>query len=321
MSKGFVTQCMVLLTDGRTTVDDLKAALREHDIDIAKQVPPGENWCFGGDTLIIPFLPKVNGYAALDVVNHPWPDSMGDPKSNPMLFAAWSMGHFGPFTFPASLERALQHGRAGKRAHSAAERHRGFIRIRMSYVFGCAENAPIMPKGCDPLAEMVFLSRIVLVVSNVPGVVCYFNPNGEVLYECENFHEIWDACEKQHSIPLPLWMNIRFFSLNEDFWFMDTVGNAQLDIRDAEAIFPKTKNEANEVDYYLRNVTHYLLEHEQAIKNGDSIDGPGETNLSWRLELQEEGLVAPPRRVVRMYPKASQQAIVNGLAAVGRSSI
>jgi hypothetical protein len=317
MAKGFFTQGVALLTNGRTTIDDIRSALQEHDFEIVKQVPSGENWCFGGDSLIVPFLPEVNGYAAVDVVDRPWPDSMGDPKSDSMTFAAWSMGHFGPFAFPGALDRARQHACAWRPGQSAPEGHRGFIRVRISYVFGGEDNATVMPKGYDPLAEMVFLSRAVLAVFNATGVVCYFNPNGEVLYNHAKFCEIWDACREQKKIPLPLWINIRFFNLNANLGFMDTVGNGQLEISDVEAVFPTTKYNPGEIDYYLRNVTHYLLDHEQEIKNGDAIDGPGETNLSWSTEFHKKGIVAPPRSVMRLYSRANQKAVLDSLAAIG----
>jgi hypothetical protein len=153
----------------------------------------------------------------------------------------------------------------------------------------------------------------------VPGVVCYFNPNGEVLCNYARFREIWDACGEQKNIPLLLWSNIRFFSLSDGLGFMDTVGNLQLGIRDLEAIFPSTKYNPREIDYYLRNVSHYLLDQEQKIKNGDAIDGPGETNLSWIIELHDKGITAPPRSVMRLYPRANHKAVQAGLAAIGSS--
>jgi hypothetical protein len=96
MAKGCFTQGVCLLTNGQTTIDDIKSALRQQEFEIVKESPAQENWPFGGPTLVVAFLPDVNGYASVDVVNQPWPDSMGDPKSNSTTFAAWSMGFFGP---------------------------------------------------------------------------------------------------------------------------------------------------------------------------------------------------------------------------------
>ena len=72
------------------------------------------------------------------------------------------------------------------------------------------------------------------------------------------------------------------------------------------------------ISYDLRNVTLYLKDLSRELKTGESIDGPGERNLSWTIEVLDEGVVSPPRRVVRLSPKASQSAIRAALKAVGK---
>ena len=78
----------------------------------------------------------MNGYVAVDVVNHPWPDAMGDPTASAMIFCRWLMGHFGPFVYPGNLARAEQHNWAWEPARTSPDGHGGFIRVRTSYVFG-----------------------------------------------------------------------------------------------------------------------------------------------------------------------------------------
>lgn len=319
MAKGFFTQGVSLLTNGRTTVENVRSALREQGFDIVNESPAQESWAFGGPTLVVAFLPEVNGYAAVDVVGHPWPDSMGDPQADPLTFAAWSMGHFGPFAFPGGLARARQHAWAWGPGRTVAEGHRGFVRVRTSYVFGGDEEAPVFPEEYDPVAEMMFVSRAVLALFNAPGVICYFNPNGEVLRDDTSFREVWDACAEQQKMPLPLWMNVRFFNLSEQLGLMDTVGNGQLEIRDVEAIFPTASYDPGAVDYYLRNVTHYLLGLDRELQTGEEIDGPGESDLSWTMEVLDQGALEPPRRALRLFPKASGKAVRQALSAVGRS--
>jgi hypothetical protein len=309
MAKGFFTQGVCLLTDGNTTIDNIRSALVRNGLDIVKKSPAQENLAFGGTTLVVSFLPEVNGYAAVDVVNQPWPDSMGDPKSDSTTFAAWSMGFFGPFAFPGGLARAQQHAWAWQAAKTIPAGYLGYIRIRISYVFGANKDDPVLPESYDPIAEMMFLSRVVVALLEAPGVICYFNPNGEVLRDSPSFHQVWDECTKNELMPLPLWMNIRFFKLNDKLGFMDTVGNGQLEIRDVEAVFPMAKYEPGDIDYYLRNVTQYLLELDQELQDGEAIDGPGESNLSWTMEVLDQGVIDPPRRVLRLYPKASSKAV------------
>ncbi len=317
MAKGFFTQSACLLTNGQTTLENVQSALHQQGFHIVKETPAQENWQFGGPTLVVAFLPDVNGYAAVDVVHQTWPDTMGDPKSDSMTFVAWSTGHFGPFAYPGNLARAQQHAWTWQPGRTIPESHRGFIRIRTSYVFGGKEDAPVFPKDYDPVAEMMFLTRAVMALLKVPGVICYFNPNGEVLRDDPSFQEVWDACNEQQKLPLPLWMNVRFFNLTEKLGFMDTVGNRQLEIREVEAIFPKARYDPGNIDYYLRNVTHYLLDLDREIKTGEEIDGPGESNLSWTMEVLEQGVVEPPRQVLRLYPKANRKAVREALSTPG----
>ncbi len=315
MAKGFFTQGIVLLTSSQTAIEDVKAALKPSGFQVVKEMPAQKEWATGGGpSVVVPFRPEVNGYAAIDVVNEPWPDSMGDPKAAPTLFAAWSMGNLGPFTFPNGLLRASQQSWLWQEGETISQRHRGFIRIRLSYVFGANREAPVWPKDCNPIEELQFLSRVAMALMNAPGVICYFNPNGEVLCDRENFVRIWGGCEVQQKLPLLLWTNVRLFSLNAQFGVMDIVGNGQFDVQDVSAIFPEARYTHNEIAYYLRNVTHYLLDLGREIESGESIDGPGETELSWIVQSLEADVLPPPRRILRLCPRVDHEEIQ---AAVG----
>jgi hypothetical protein len=319
MPKGFFSQGVALLTDGRTTIADVKAAIQAAGFNVVKEIAPQPAWSFGGPALLVPYRPEVDGTVTIDVVDRPWPDAMGDAKSDPMTFGAWSMGYFGPFAYPGDLTRAIQHAWGWAAARDVAPAHRGFIRIRSSYVGGARPDATVLPKDYEPLAEMMFLSRLVTAAGDASGVLCYFNPNGEVLRDVAGFRSVFDACVNENKVPLLLWMNVRLFTLDGAFGLMDTVGNSQLDIRDIEVVYPKTQYDPNAIGYYLRNVTHYLLELGREIQTGEAIDGPGENGLSWIAEAHEDGLVAPPRRVLRLVPTANVVAIQSALAAAGLS--
>jgi hypothetical protein len=320
MPKGCYTQGVCLLTNGQPTIDVIKPCLVKQAFDIVKETSSQKDWYFSGPSLVISFLPEVNGYASIDVVGMPWPDSMGDLESEPMLFGSWAMGNFGPFTFPGGLARAQQHVRTLEPKQTPLDSHAGFIRIRISYLFGCRPETPVFPNDYDALAELNFLNRLVLTLFETPGVLCYFNPNGEVLCDRNRFHDVWKACREQKTIPLPLWANVRLFDLDDKFGFMDTVGNGQLDVSDIEAVFPKSEYAPGDVDYYLRNVTHYLLDSATKIQSGDTFDGPEETSLLWTAELLDAGLTDPPRPVLRLYPNAHEEAVRAALAKFGQPS-
>jgi hypothetical protein len=99
MAKGFWTQGIAILLDSAVSLDEIEPLLG--DFEIVRRVATGDSWEMGGDSLLIAFRPEVNGFVALDVVNRPWPDTMGDPENEITLFGAWSMGYFGPLTFQA----------------------------------------------------------------------------------------------------------------------------------------------------------------------------------------------------------------------------
>lgn len=307
--KGLFTQCMCILTDGKTTIEDIIKACQQHGLTIVKQTPASDNWQLGGPSVTVEYRPESNGYAIIDCVNTQWPDGMGDPASDPMLFGAWSMGHFGPFTFPGGLSRAGQHCWTWEEGRTVSERHRGFIRVRLSYATGADKDAPVIPDNYDPLSELIFLSTIIIALMNVPGALCYFNPNGEALRDLNDFKNTFHEAEKQNRVPLLLWMNVRFFKLTEELYLMDTVGNNQIDVTDVEAVFPVKEYEAGTIDYYLRNVTHYLLDSKPVFSDNESIDGPNESILSWMINLSDRGAVTPPREVLRLFPGSLQKDV------------
>jgi hypothetical protein len=194
-------------------------------------------WFFGGPRLTIPFRREVNGYVMVDSVDRPWPDHMGDPKKAPLIFGAWSMGHFGPFAYPGGLARAGQHSWNWQLGKTIAQGHSAFLRVRSTYVFRAKDDAPLMPEDYDPLPELEFLTRIAADLLALPQAVCYFNPNGEVLRDADALRESLNAAWWRQLPPLDAWANIRLFRSDEDWCFMDTVGNGQLDLPDLEACF------------------------------------------------------------------------------------
>jgi hypothetical protein len=77
------------------------------DFSVVKTRAEGStHWTFGGSSLVVAYRPDVNGYVAVDTIDHRWPDHMGDQKADPEVFGAWHFGHFGPGAWPGNLEWA-----------------------------------------------------------------------------------------------------------------------------------------------------------------------------------------------------------------------
>jgi hypothetical protein len=86
-------------------------------------------------------------------------------------------------------------------------------------------------------------------------------------------------------------------------WMPDVIGMEQLDAQDHEACFRRDRHDAAEVMSFLRNTTNYVLDNGPVIKDGHTTDGPGGV---WRAMELEEGLLPPPRPVLRWFPEGSE---------------
>ena len=298
--KGFYTQGISVLLDKETALDSVADCLREYKV--VKRRDETQDWVFGGPTVIVSYRPDVNGYVAVDVVNHPWPDDMGDPKTETMVFGAWALGQFGPCAYPGNLKRAALQSWHWPEGKSVPQRHTGFIRVRSSYVFGTESEAPIMPRDYDALHELLFVTRIALALLSLPDAICYFNPNGEVLQTAEGIDTLLSRQATTGLRPLEAWSNVRLLKLEEyDPWLvMDTVGMSQLDVCDHEAAFERGRYNLSEVGNFLRNASDYVLEKGPVIKDRDTMDGPG--GIRWQGATFETPICDPPREVIRWLP-------------------
>jgi hypothetical protein len=298
--KGFFTQGAALLATRAVDLHEIEPLLRQFG-ELRTQTR-SDDWAIGGAGFLVPINSAPKGHVAVDCVSRPWPDDMGDPKSSPMLFGAWSTGHFGPFAYPRGLERACQQSWRWPDAKAVAPRHRAFIRLKSSYCYGAGPNDPVIPADYDPLSELRFLTSIAAAVASHPAVTCYFNPNGETLLSPSALGESIAWAEKADLPPLDVWSNVRFFNLNgvADGWYlMDTVGMSQLDAADHEAFLPGNRYEFPKVDNFLRNAAHYLMTHGPVIKDGDTMDGPG--GIRWQAKTYGNSFTDPPREVLRWF--------------------
>jgi hypothetical protein len=304
--KGFFTQGAVVLTARPLAADVVSQALAP--FRVVKHTPAeGEkNWIGGYPTWVIAWRPEVNGHVTVDVVDAPWPDDMGDPRSpgGQSLFAAWSMGFMGPMTWPGNLLRAIQYTEAfgDKAAADGAKRHRAFVRIRSTYVLGAEDDAKVMPDDYQARPELEFVTSVAAAVAAAPGACCYFNPGGETLFTPEGLRSTTEECRRSKLPPLPVWSMARLSKIDDapPWMLADVIGMEQLDAQDHEACFRRDRHDAAEVMSFLRNTTNYVLDNGPVIKDGHTTDGPGGV---WRAMELEEGLLPAPRPVLRWFPE------------------
>jgi hypothetical protein len=298
MAKGFFTQGVCALLSRPATLDEIEPLLRE--FQIVGRIDDAATPDLGGPSFTVAFRPEVNGYLTVDCQDRPWPDHMGDPQREPMLFGAWSMGHFGPLAFPGNLQRAAEQSWGWDRAKAVPGQHRAFVRVRSSYLFGASDDAKVFPPDYDPLAELLFVTRVARALLRLPSALAYFNPNGETLHTADTIDDSLDFHAQRGLPPLDVWGNVRLFNPDNGWLLMDTVGMGQLDRPDCEACFPNGRYDPREVDNFFRNCSAYLLEHGEIIEDGDTMNGPGDVN--WRAQHVEETLSPPPRRGLRWFP-------------------
>lgn len=301
MAKGFYTQTVVVLFELAPAVEALRAALAP-GFEVVKSLDGGDDAWFGGPGLLVAYRREVNGALVVDVVDRPWPDDMGDPKDGTSLFGAWTLGQLGPLTFPGNLARAAQQAwRWRDGAPAAVAAHQGFVRLRLTYVGGASQDAPVMPRDCDPVHELEFLTRAARALLDLPSALAFFVPGGEILLSRELLDGISRHFHAHGLPPVAAWCNLRLFNLDGGWSLMDTVGNWQLDLPDMEAAFPKGSRDLGEVDEFLRNATDYHREKgADIVKDGETMDLSGRP--PWRGLHFEDSLLSPPRRVLRWIP-------------------
>jgi hypothetical protein len=198
------------------------------------------------------------------------------------------------------LKRTLEQSWQLQDNEKTIEGYDGFIRLKISYVFGASPNATVLPKNYDALAELNYLNNITIeLLSKLDGSV-YFNPYGEVLLTKRVFSESIQF-SVEHNLPtLDLWSNVRLYNLGDGWSFMDSVGNLQLDLPDIEVVIPTNEYNLSDFDKFIRNVTLYLLTNGQIIKHGDTMEGPG--GINWRAFHFENSRCDPPRNTIRWFP-------------------
>jgi Domain of unknown function (DUF4261) len=297
MPKGFHTQCLAVLLKKPVRLSRVLDCLGNYEITAKND--KYDNWAITGPSCIIPFRPEVNGLATVDIVEQPWPDDLGNPETSPEIFFPWSLGAFGPAAFPGCLERAAQYSWQLEQAESYAEKHRAFIRARITYTIGAGGDEPVIPEDCDPVKELRFLTKMVRRILQLPEALCYFNPSGELLRDADYIDTRFEL-SKEHAVPpLDLWSSARCFDLENGWTMADMVGNYQMDLIDVEAYFADEQYDRDEVTQRLYDLILYMLKGPE-MKQGETCDCAGD--VKWKIRFHEESLADPSRHVMALSP-------------------
>ncbi len=335
MPKGFFNQCLVVLFKKEININDLKPFIKD---TIIKEIDEGENIYINGPQLVLDYKtrskPELNGQVYIDLIQEPWPDDMNSNDNN--IIVAWTMGSFGPFTFPGNLGRAVQQSWAWKEASDQVKLHKSFVRVRLNYLSDkknpdfnkvieerdlneeylkfekemdeeesrlsdeLEENNPTPPlEVINPVDELEFLTKAVVDLLEHSDAICYFNPNGEMVLDKKSLKEKFDYCLDNNLPALTTWCNIRFVKLSEEIYLMDSVGNQQLDQPDIEVLFSIKKYSPEDVDTFIRDFSLYICKNDVDFQDGETADGPG--YITWHGYFIKHGdnIYDPPRTTIR----------------------
>lgn len=302
MAKGLFTQGMCVLLREPIAIEELEKKLTAFEL-------VGRHDSIDDDsapqTLVYDYRGDVGGHLLVTPSSSVWPDDMGDPDESPERFVAWSLGQFGPLAFPGCLRRATEQSVSWDDGVEVVAGHTAHVRLLISYVLGAEETdpddeMPLIPEDYDPLEELNFLTRAVTSVLEVEQAICYFNPGGEVLRDQSELRRGLNHSWSLEIPPIEMWTNVRLFHATEQWVLMDTVGNAQYDVPDLEAIFESSKFDPNEIETFLRTATLYMLENDEEVEDGDTADGPGD--VRWTAMECFDALSDPPRETIRWMP-------------------
>lgn len=303
MPSSFYPQCITVLFDRSLDLAQLKKCFSHFEI-VGENAAPEQHWSFTGPNISIPYRPDSNGFILLDIVNHVWPDEMGDPDTDSQLFSAWSLGQFGSLCYPGALRRASEQSWTWEAAKETAYQHKAFVRLRSCYLLDLEDgDTPNVPDDYDAVEELSFLTDLAEQLLKLPGSLCFFSPCGEVLRDLVCLTEDVERMRVENLPPFEVWSNVRIFKMDDGWVLMDTVGNQQFGQTDFEACFPEEKFDPEEVHLFLRQLTLYQMESPTPINDGDSTDGPA--GLLWQAREIAESMVIPPRSVLRWTPDQS----------------
>ncbi len=318
MAKGLFTQGMCVLLRQPMSIRDVESRLSMFDVTGRQQSIEDDA---APETLVLKFRPEVDGHLMVTPSRARWPDDMGEPDENPEAFVAWSLGQYGPLTYPGCLGRAIDLGKTGTELRRDAAAHVAHVRLLISYVLGVEdsqqsdEELPMMPDPdeYDAVAELQTLTRAVTALLEAPAAIAYFNPAAELLRSASELRRGLNLAWSRQQLPLDMWVQTRHMTspagTDEIGWeVVDTVGHGQLDMPDLEAAYFGPDYRRSDVEAFLDEITQDLVAmfvHDEVsgqdlYMEGETRDGPG--GVSWSAMCCGDSLNAPPRPTIRWVP-------------------
>jgi hypothetical protein len=302
------TQAAYILLDSVPKAEKIEAildeqgfsAVKHHGIDLLTKAT---------DSVVFEVVlrPERRVSLLVDVIDGRWPDTIPDSKEDPVTFVSWHAAAYGRFAYPGCLKRALQECRTWPGAEKAVSRHKALLRLRMAYERGSdgLRDGWRLPGDFQPFDELVLLTRLLLALDRLPGVLGYFFPGGEALHSRELLFATWDEYISRGRKPFDLWIlwiNRRLGRVEElpDWAVIDIVGLHQLEVTDIEACFQHTRYQPLQVANWLFNVASYLYDNGPIIQDGHTLTGPG--GINWQAHNFESSLQFPPRTVLCLRP-------------------
>ncbi len=322
------TQCACLLLERGTHLRRIEELLVGHfPLDGIRHLRGGPSaWMMGtqelrvhlsGDADFNPLRPEgpaAIGHVAIDVIDHRWPDAMGDRQQYPELFHAWQSGCFGPLTYPGNLQRAVQQAWGFPEAYSRVQRHCAVVRLRAAWT-----GEPTLQQR-DPLTELRLITDIACVLlREMPEALCYFNPAGEVLMDPATFYEHVERACGDLAFPLQLFVHPRALVYPEQWGLLDVVGMGQFGAIDHEVVFPADRFAVREAmglawSAAMESASEPMATPAAANAVALPAPRPGPGSGLWHAVHRPLGAAQPPRAVIR-WSAASGRPIPDFLTA------
>ncbi len=190
----------------------------------------------------------------------------------------------------------------------------GFDNFLMSQMWDCQEDRERILKECKyKVVAIDMMSAALPALERANLDADFVEALAELYPTCEAFY--FQNCGKlflaeevrSHQIEgstrfIKFGVNVRFFNIDgtEDM-LVDTVGMSTLFLPDLQYHFHGMNPDW--VANHAYNMATYILEHDNPIKDGETVDGVEDGQMSWEIKWKcqyEDALIQPPREVLNI---------------------